>query len=139
MTSDPTRPPAPGSSDEDLRIRPTEVVLFLVFGLIPITLIYVFATSGLEDTAGKHFQEARRVMLTECMDDIAAREGCREIVDARYPVCHAELADDDGTIPDMSALRACIKEDTGGVFVAPPAKTNIERRHERIEGLNAPK
>jgi len=136
MTPDPTKRPEPGSPDEDLSIQPTEVLMFLVFGLVPLAFIYVFATSGIEDTTGQHFQEARRVILTECMDDIAAREGCREIVDARYPACHEKLAADDGTVPDMDALRACIKQDTGGAFVRPPEKTDVERRQERIRIMN---
>ena len=107
-------------ADVDTRIKPREIAYFALFGLIPITALYFFASAGLQDARGAAFEDARRVVMASCMKDITDRKDCRLLVDDRMVTCfekHADAAS--GAVADPKALTACVADDPKGVFVKP--------------------
>lgn len=103
---------------ETNRIRPLEVLMFVVLGLVPIVLLYVFATQGIKDDAGRLFEEQRRVMISACMNTLEDREECRGQVDVVIVQCYAKHKSETGTVPDPPAFRACSARNPTGEFRA---------------------
>jgi hypothetical protein len=73
--------------DEDIPIRAREVVLMVVFGIIPITAIYVVAAMGMQDEGGRQFEADRTAVMQQCIDANLERMDCRQVVDAKIVEC----------------------------------------------------
>ena len=108
MTRDDDDTPAP--------IKPLEIGLFLVLGLLPLLLIYAFASHGMQDTQGAKAEAWRRAFMDECLGQLEDRKACRAIVDERYQACFKTLADSQGHFPDRAAATACISGRTDGKY-----------------------
>ena len=88
--------------DEDIPIRAREVVLMVVFGIIPITAIYVVAAMGMGDEAGRQFEMDRTAVMQQCIDANLERMDCRQVVDARIVECA------EGRVGDPDAQAKCV-------------------------------
>tara|TARA_B100000686_G_C16323468_1_gene729434 strand:+ start:38 stop:463 length:426 start_codon:yes stop_codon:yes gene_type:complete len=91
-----------------------ELLLFGIFGLVPIVVLYLFASQAFDDPKGRAFEQERRLLMTSCMEQFGTadqknRERCREIIDEPLLTCYEGLANPtDGTVADRLALRQCI-------------------------------
>lgn len=103
-------------ADESYPIRFKEIALFLVFGIIPISVLYGFATQGIEDERGESFEQERRVMMAECLEQLDDREMCHEIVDEPLIDCYKRFAGADGAVADRDGLRDCVTGRTDGKY-----------------------
>ncbi len=88
--------------DEEIPIRPRELILMAVFGIIPITAIYVIATMGMGDDAGRLFEADRSAIMQSCIDAGLERMDCRQVVDEKILECH------EGRVGDLAAQQACL-------------------------------
>lgn len=107
-------------TDVDTKIKPREIAYFALFGLIPITALYLFASTGLHDARGAAFEDARRVVMAACMSDITDRKDCRLLVDDRMVACFDKHADKaSGVVADPDGLKTCVADTPEGTFVKP--------------------
>ncbi len=102
-----------------------ELTLFAVFGIIPIVLIYIFASQAIDDPVGQAFEQERRLLLAACMeqfsmDEQKTRRHCRDIIDEPLVECYESLAREDGTVEDRLKLRQCITQREDDKFRLPP-------------------
>lgn len=103
-----TPDPAPEEEEEDLSIRPREIILFSIFGLVPIVILYVFASQATGDARGEAFEQERRLLIAACMEQLDDREQCRLIIDEPIVECYRARAAEDGTVADRQGLRRCV-------------------------------
>lgn len=103
---------------EKHRIRPVEVLLFMVLGLVPIGLLYFFATRGIQDDAGRLFEIQRRAMISACMNTLEDRDECRGQVDVVIIQCYDEHKPKEGAAINLPAFRACSSRNPTGEFRA---------------------
>ena len=103
---------------EKHRIRLVEVVMFIVLGIVPISLLYVFASRGIEDEAGRLFEVQRRAMISACMNALEDRDECRGQVDVVIVQCYEQHKNEAGLVPDTQAFRACSARNPKGEFQA---------------------
>lgn len=99
--------PAP---EERPKITRKEILLFCIFGMIPILLIYAFASVARDDARGEAFEQERRLLIDACMQQLDDREQCRTLIDEPLIACYQERARDDGTVEDRLGLRRCITQ-----------------------------
>ncbi len=85
-----------------------ELILFACFGLIPIVVIYLFASQAIDDKKGAAFEQERRLLIAECMKQLDDREACRTLIDEPLIECYKARAKPDGTIEDRLDLQQCI-------------------------------
>lgn len=91
-----------------------ELLLFGIFGLVPIVVLYIFASQAIDDPRGRAFEQERRLLMTACMEQFGTsdqknRERCREIIDEPLLTCYEGVAHpEEGTVADRLALRQCI-------------------------------
>ncbi len=88
--------------DEDIPIRMREVVLMVIFGIIPITVIYVVAAMGMQDEEGRRFEADRSAVMQSCIDANLERMDCRQVVDAKIVECS------EGRVGDPAAQAECV-------------------------------
>ena len=103
---------------ETHRIRPIEVLMFILLGLVPIGALYFFATQGIQDEAGRLFEVHRRAMISACMNTLEDRDECRTQVDVVIIECYADHKTQAGEIKDDAAFRACASRNPTGEFRA---------------------
>jgi len=110
-----TTAPAP---EEKHRIKAFEIILFLILGVVPISLLYAFATQGVQDEAGQRFELERRQLMASCMDQLDDRKECREQVDGQVMTCYEQLnLPDKAKSPiDRPALARCVSRQDDGAF-----------------------
>lgn len=104
--------------EEKPRIKAFEVVLFIILGVVPISLLYAFASQGVQDEAGQRFELERRQLMASCMDQLDDRKECREQVDGQVMACYEQLAlPDKAKSPiDRLALARCVSRQEDGLF-----------------------
>lgn len=108
-SSDATTPPVDADADEEsYPIRPREVALFALFGLVPVVVLYLFASGSADDPRGRAFEQERRLLIEACMDQLDDRERCLRLIDERLLECYEPRADDEGVVADRRGLRRCI-------------------------------
>ena len=113
MSDEPTASPP---TDAPPRVRAHEVLIFIVLGLVPITLIYTLAARGIDDLGGQRFELERQHLLAACMDALDDRAECRDQVDDQLQECYARHADDQGQVSDREALRRCVSRRPDATF-----------------------
>lgn len=111
-------PSSPPELEEKPRVKAFEIVLFLVLGVIPISLLYAFASQGVQDEAGQRFELERRQLMASCMDQLDDRKECREQVDGQVMACYEQLVPLEQAKPalDPAALMRCVSRQEDGVF-----------------------
>lgn len=112
--------------DEHHGIRPREIFLFLLFGLIPIGLLYAFASQGVQDTRGQQFEQERRLLIDGCMKQLDDRADCRAIIDEPLMDCYKKFADKEGNVAERNKLQRCVtkRDDDKFRLPEPPAKAD---------------
>lgn len=112
-------PPSPTPDPEEKpRVKAFEIVLFIILGVVPISLLYAFASQGVQDEAGQRFELERRQLMASCMEQLDDRKECREQVDGQVMACYEQLAmPDKAKSPiDRPALARCVSRQDDGVF-----------------------
>lgn len=113
MTEHESSPP----QEEPRGVRPVEVALFLIFGLVPIGLLYWFASQGMNDTQGRQFEQERRLVMVSCMKALDDREECRGQVDRMVMECYDQhRIKETGGVRDRKVFKTCISRSKDGVF-----------------------
>ena len=108
---------SPPPQEEPRGVRAVEVALFLIFGLIPIGVLYWFASQGMNDTQGRQFEHERRLVMVSCMKALDDREECRGQVDRMVMECYAQhKVKETGAVRDREVFKACISRSKDGVF-----------------------
>ena len=112
--------------EETRGIRPVEIGLFLVFGFVPIGLLYFFASQGMADTKGQQFEHERRVVMAACMKDLDDREECRGQVDRMVLECYDKhVLKKTGAVKDRTVFKLCISRTKDGSF---KVRTKAEKK-----------
>lgn len=94
--------------DESYPIRPREIGLFVLFGTIPILLLYLFASQGVQDERGEFFGYERKLLIAGCMEQLDDRQLCRTMIDEPLMECYKEHALPSGEVAQRDALQACV-------------------------------
>jgi hypothetical protein len=117
--------------EESTAITGKEIGLFFLFGVLPLAVLYVFASQGMKDSAGAAFEEDRRVLLSDCRDKLRNLDACRARVDAHVQRCAAANPRPTPlTDAYMLTLRACVNEGAD-TWQLPPSDTMPKKGRER--------
>lgn len=119
--------------DESYLIRPREIFLFLLFGLIPIGILYMFASQGVEDTRGQQFEQERRLLIDGCMKQLDDREDCRAIIDEPLMDCYKKFADAQGAVAERDKLRRCVTGREDDKFRLPDPKQKAQAGSDSVQ------
>jgi hypothetical protein len=115
--------------EESTAVTRREIGLFALFGLIPLGILYVFASQGMKDTEGAAFEQDRRALLSDCRDALRDLNACRERVDAHIQRCTTEHPrPTPPTDAYMLSLRACVNEGSDTWQPPPPKPPTAKRR-----------
>jgi len=106
--------------DEDLSIKPKEIILFAAFGIIPILILYTFASGGLNDPKSEAFEYERKLLIAECLEQLDDRQDCRQIIDERYLECYDKFAIEDGSVTKRDELQRCVTQREDDKYRLPP-------------------
>lgn len=120
--------------DEHYPIRPREIFLFLLFGLIPIGILYTFASQGVEDTRGQQFEHERRLLIDGCMKQLDDREDCRAIIDEPLMECYKKFAGAEGAVEERMKLQRCVTGREDDKFRLPdPVKKKAQAGSDSVQ------
>lgn len=115
--------------EESTAVTRREIGLFALFGLVPLGILYMFASQGVKDTAGAAFEQDRRALLSDCRDALRDLNACRERVDAHIQRCTTEHPRP-APLTDayMLSLRTCVNEGSDAWQLPPPKPPTAKRR-----------
>lgn len=110
-------PQGASPEQETHKIKAGEVFLFVLLGVVPIVLLYIFASQGIHDSEGQQFEQERRMALAACMDALDDREECKGQVDSQIMSCYAKAKPAQSAAPaDRAALIKCVSRQPDSVF-----------------------
>jgi hypothetical protein len=114
--------------EESARVTGKEIALFSLFGLIPLIILYIFASQGAQDAEGAAFEQDRRVLLDDCRHALRDLDACRDRVDTHIIACAGEHPRPEPlTDAYMLAMRTCINEGSQAWTLPPPKPPNKRR------------